>query len=50
MRKFILITLILFIANTILAVTPLPGFLTGAYAKMIAQSKMIDFAKNNSPH
>lgn len=49
MRKFIIITLILFIANTILAVTPLPGFLTGAYAKMIAQSKMIDFAKNSSP-
>lgn len=29
--------------------TPLPGFLTGAYAKMEAQSKIVDYAKHNSP-
>ena len=34
----------------ILDATPLPGFLTGAYAKMEAQSKMVDYAKHNSPN
>lgn len=49
MRKIIFITLILFIANTVFAVSPLPGFLNGAYGKMMAQAKMVDFAKSHRP-
>ena len=34
---------------SLVAKEPSQGFLNGAYAKMMAQSKMIDFAKNHTP-
>lgn len=34
---------------SLVAKEPSQGFLNGAYAKMMAQSKMIDFAKNYTP-
>ena len=34
---------------SLVAKEPSQGFLNGAYAKMMAQSKMIDFAKSNTP-
>lgn len=39
----------LFTSMSLVAKEPSQGFLNGAYAKMMAQSKMIDFAKNNTP-
>ena len=42
--------LMAFVTNmSLVAKEPSQGFLNGAYAKMMAQSKMIDFAKNHTP-
>ena len=42
--------LMAFVTNmSLVAKEPSQGFLNGAYAKMMAQSKMIDFAKSHTP-
>ena len=34
---------------SLVAKEPSPGFLNGAYAKMMAQSKRVEFAKKRTP-
>lgn len=49
-EKILLVMLMAFVTNmSLVAKEPSQGFLNGAYAKMMAQSKMIDFAKNHTP-